>query len=312
MRLIRGLQHLEPFHDGCILTIGNFDGLHLGHRLVIERLAEHGKRMQLPIVAMVFEPQPLEYFLGDHAPSRLTRLREKAIQFAKLPIDALLVLPFIRTLADYDAEKFIDDILVAKLNVKHLVIGDDFHFGKARRGNFAMLQASGLAAGFAVENTHTLELDGMRISSTLIRDALQAGRLDQARVMLGRDYSVCGRVAHGDKRGRQLGFPTANVLMFRKNTPIAGVFAVTMTGLDGNEYHGVANVGVRPTFDGGAKAVLETHLFNFNADIYGCYVEVHFKQKIRDEVRFASLEALQTQIKADVEVSKRIFAGFSG
>lgn len=309
MRLIRGLQHLEPFHDGCILTIGNFDGLHLGHRLVIDRLAEHGKHLQLPTVAMVFEPQPLEYFLGDHAPSRLTRLREKSIQFAKLPIDALLVLPFNRNLADYDAEKFIADILVAKLNVKHLVIGDDFHFGKARRGNFALLQATGLVAGFAVENTHTLELDGMRISSTLIRDALQAGRLDQARVMLGRDYSVCGRVAHGDKRGRQLGFPTANVLMFRKNTPIAGVFAVTMTGLDGNEYQGVANVGVRPTVDGGAKAVLETHLFNFNADIYGCYVEVHFKQKIRDEVRFPSLEALQAQIKADVAESKRIFAG---
>jgi riboflavin kinase/FMN adenylyltransferase len=311
MRLIRGFQHLEPFHDGCILTIGNFDGLHLGHRLVIERVAEHGKRLQLPTVAMVFEPQPLEYFLGDHAPSRLTRLREKAIQFAKLPIDALLVLPFNRTLADYEAEKFIANILLAKLNVKHLVIGDDFHFGKARRGNFALLQEAGLAAGFAVENTHTLELDGMRISSTLIRDALQAGRLDQARVMLGRDYSVCGRVAHGDKRGRQLGFPTANVLMFRKNTPIAGVFAVTMTGLDGNEYQGVANVGVRPTVEGGAKAVLETHLFNFNADIYGCYVEVHFKQKIRDEVRFPSLEALQAQIKADVEVSKRIFAGLS-
>ena len=308
MRLIRGLQQLEPFHNGCILTIGNFDGLHLGHRLVIERLAEHGKRLQLPTVAMVFEPQPLEYFLGDHAPSRLTRLREKSIQFAKLPIDALLVLPFNRMLADYDAEKFIADILVAKLNVKHLVIGDDFHFGKARRGNFALLQAAGQVAGFAVENTHTLELDGMRISSTLIRDALQAGRLDEARIMLGRDYSVCGRVAHGDKRGRQLGFPTANVLMFRKNTPIAGVFAVTMTGLDGNAYQGVANVGVRPTVDGGAKAVLETHLFNFNADIYGCYVEVHFKHKIRDEVRFPSLEALQAQIKLDVAVGKRIFA----
>ena len=309
MRLIRGLHHLEPLRNGCILTIGNFDGLHLGHRLVIERLAEHGRRLQLPTVAMVFEPQPLEYFLGDHAPSRLTRLREKAIQFAKLPIDELLVLPFNSTLADYDAEKFIADILVARLNVKHLVIGDDFHFGKSRRGNFALLQSKGLEAGFAVENTHTLELDGMRISSTLIRDALLAGRLDQARVMLGRDYSICGRVAHGDKRGRQLGFPTANVQMFRKNTPIAGVFAVTMTGLEGNEYQGVANVGVRPTVDGGAKAVLETHLFNFNADIYGRYVEVHFKQKIRDEVRFPSLQALQAQIRADVEVSKGIFAG---
>ena len=308
MRLIRGLNHLEPLRDGCILTIGNFDGLHLGHRLVIEKLAEHGKRLNLPTVAMVFEPQPLEYFLGDHAPSRLTRLREKVIQFAKLPVDELLVLPFNRTLADYDAEQFIADILVERLHVKHLVIGDDFHFGKSRRGNFALLQSKGRDWGFEVENSHSFELDGLRISSTLIRDALMEGRLDQARLMLGRDYSVCGRVAHGDKRGRELGFPTANVRMFRKNTPIAGVFAVTMTGLDGNEYQGVANVGTRPTVGGGEKAVLETHLFNFNADIYGRYVEVHFKEKIRDETRFSSLAALQTQIREDVQISKQIFA----
>jgi len=308
MRLIRGLNHLEPLRDGCVLTIGNFDGLHLGHRLVIEKLAEHGRRLQLPAVAMVFEPQPLEYFLGDHAPSRLTRLREKSIQFAKLPVDELLVLPFNRTLADYDAEQFIADILIERLRVKHLVIGDDFHFGKARRGNFALLQHWGQQYGFEVENTPSFELDGLRISSTLIRDALGEGRLDQARIMLGRDYSVCGRVAHGDKRGRQLGFPTANVEMFRKNTPIVGVFAVTMTGLDGGEYQGVANVGTRPTVDGGARVVLETHLFNFNADIYGRYVEVHFKEKIRDEIRFPTLAALQAQIREDVLAAKRILA----
>jgi len=308
MHLIRGLNHLEAFRDGCILTIGNFDGLHLGHQLVIAKLAEQGKRLNLPTVAMVFEPQPLEYFLGDHAPSRLTRLREKAIQFAKLPIDALLVLPFNNTLADYDAEQFIADILVDRLHVKHLVIGDDFHFGKSRRGNFALLQTRGLEYGFAVENSASYQLNGSRISSTLIRDALLDGRLDEANTMLGRDYSVCGRVAHGDKRGRELGFPTANVRMFRKNTPIAGVFAVTMTGLDGNEYQGVANVGIRPTVEGDAKPVLETHLFNFNADIYGRYVEVHFKQKIRDEARFPTLAALQAQIREDVLSSKRFFA----
>jgi len=308
MRLIRGLHHLEPFRDGCILTIGNFDGLHLGHQLVIEKLAEHGKRLKLPTVAMVFEPQPLEFFLGDHAPSRLTRLREKAIQFAKLPIDALLVLPFNNILADYDAEQFITDILIKHLHVKHLVIGDDFHFGKSRRGNFALLQSRGAELGFAVENTSSFELAGQRISSTLIRDALQDGRLTEARNMLGRDYSICGRVAHGDKRGRELGFPTANVQMFRKNTPVAGVFAVTMTGLDGKEYQGVANVGARPSVDGDHKPVLETHLFNFSGEIYGRYVEVHFKEKIRDEIRFASLSALQTQIREDVLMSKRIFA----
>lgn len=309
MRLVRGLHHLEPLREGCVLTIGNFDGLHLGHQRVIEAVAARGSRLQLPTVAMVFEPQPLEYFLGDHAPSRLTRLREKAIQFAKLPIDQLLVLPFNRALADYDAEQFIRDILVAKLNVKHLVIGDDFHFGKARRGNFALLQHRGQEYGFVVESTDSYQIDGLRISSTLIRDALGEGDLPQAKALLGRDYSVCGRVAHGDKRGRELGFPTANLKMFRKNTPLVGVFAVTMTGLDGQELHGVANLGNRPTVDGGAKAVLETHLFDFNQDIYGRYVEVHFKARLRDEVRFDSLAALRAQISRDVAAARAYFAG---
>jgi riboflavin kinase/FMN adenylyltransferase len=307
MRLIRGLNHLEPFPDGCVLTIGNFDGLHLGHQQVIDKLADKGRQLNLPTVAMVFEPQPLEYFLADHAPSRLTRLREKAIQFAKSPIDALLVLPFNRKLADYDAEQFISEILVKHLKVKHLVIGDDFHFGKARRGNFAMLQSKGLEFGFSVENSVSFELSGLRISSTLIRDALGDGQLAEAKRMLGRDYSVCGRVAHGDKRGRQLGFPTANIEMLRRNTPMVGVFAVTMSGLDDKTYQGVANLGNRPTFDGGAKAVLETHLFNFSGDIYGRYVEVHFKAKIRDEIRFANFEALQAQIKLDVQTAQQIF-----
>lgn len=311
MRLIRGLNHLQPFADGCVLTIGNFDGLHLGHQQVIDKLADKGRQLQLPTVAMVFEPQPLEYFLADHAPSRLTRLREKAIQFAKSPIDALLVLPFNRKLADYDAEQFISEILVNHLKVKHLVIGDDFHFGKARRGNFAMLQSKGLEFGFSVENSLSFELSGLRISSTLIRDALGEGQLAEAKRMLGRDYSVCGRVAHGDKRGRQLGFPTANIEMLRRNTPMVGVFAVTMTGLDGKTYQGVANLGNRPTFDGGAKAVLETHLFNFNGDIYGRYVEVHFKAKIRDEIRFANFEALQAQIKLDVQAAQQIFTNLN-
>lgn len=309
MRLIRGLNHLEPLRAGCVLTIGNFDGLHLGHQRVLVRLAEQGRRLQLPSVAMVFEPQPLEYFLADHAPSRLTRLREKAIQFAKQPLDELLVLPFNRTLADYDADQFIRDILVDKLHIKHLAIGDDFHFGKARRGNFALLQHRGEEYGFSVEATDSFELDGLRVSSTLIRDALGEGDLSQAKLLLGRDYSVCGRVAHGDKRGRQLGFPTANLQMFRKNTPLVGVFAVTMTGLGDKELHGVANLGNRPTVDGVGQAVLETHLFDFNQDIYGRYVEVHFKAKLRDEIRFDSLAALQRQIEQDVATAQAFFAG---
>ncbi len=308
MKLIRGLTHLEPLEQGCVLTIGNFDGLHLGHLAVIKKLAERGLELALPVVVMVFEPQPLEYFLGDNAPSRLMRLREKVIEFAKLPVDNLLIVSFNRGFANGDAEQFIEDILVKQLNVKHLVIGDDFHFGKARRGNFSLLKEKGKAYGFSVEDTGSCYVDNQRVSSTLIRDALGEGNLEQAKLLLGRCYSICGRIAHGDKRGRTLGYPTANIKMFRKNTPINGVFAVTMTGIEGREYQGVANVGTRPTFSGSSKVLLETHLFDFNKEIYGCYVEVHFKHKIRDEMHFKSLEQLQAQIIKDVLSAKNIFA----
>ncbi len=308
MRVIRGLQHLKPLEKGCVLTIGNFDGVHLGHCEVIEKLAQQGKKSGLPVVVVVFEPQPLEFFLNDNAPTRLTRLREKVIQLNKLPVDELLVLKFDRHMADYDAEQFVKDILVETLKVKYLVVGDDFHFGKARRGNFAMLKEMGRSYGFKVEDTLSLQLGGHRVSSTMIRDALVEGKLAEAKMYLGRSYSVCGRVAHGDKRGRTIGFPTANIQLFRKNTPIQGVFAVTMTGLDDQEYPGVANVGTRPTVDGGSKVLLETHLFGFDQEIYGHYVEVHFKEKIRNEMRFQSIEALKEQIQKDVVVAKNKLA----
>ena len=308
MQLIRGLSHLEPFKNGCVLSIGNFDGLHLGHRAVIRKLVERGKVLGLPVVIMFFEPQPLEYFLGDNAPSRLMRLREKVIEMAKLPVDNLLIVRFNQNFANRDAEQFIEHILINTLNVKHLVIGDDFHFGKARRGNFAMLKEKGRLNGFTVEDTGSFQLEGLRISSTLIRDALVAGDLKRAEKLLGHCYSVCGRIAHGDKLGRTIGYPTANIRMHRKNTPVNGVFAVTMTGIDGLEFEGVANVGTRPTLDGGSKVILETYLFDFNKEIYGRYVEVHFHQKIRDESRFHSLEELKAQIVKDVAETKKIFA----
>lgn len=307
MHIIRGLRHLEPLEHGCVLTIGNFDGLHLGHQAVLNKLVKQGQSLGLPVVVIIFEPQPLEYFLGDNAPSRLMRLREKVIQFAQTSVDELLILRFNRHFADYDADAFIKELLVETLNVKHLVIGDDFHFGKARRGNFALLKKRGLQFGFEVEDTQSCHQQGMRISSTLIRDALGCGDLKLAKQMLGHDYSICGRVAHGDKRGRTLGFPTANIEMFRKNSPINGVFAVTMTGIDDREIEGVANVGTRPTFDGGSKVILETHLFDFNQEIYGSYVDVHFKHKIRNEIHFESLSQLKTQIEADVVIAKQFF-----
>ena len=310
MRLIRGTRHLKPLPDGCVLSIGNFDGVHLGHQAVIEKLAEQGGRLGLPVLLMVFEPQPLEFFLQDNAPSRLTRLREKIIQLAKLPVDGVLIMRFDQQFADCDPERFIQEVLIDVLRIRYLVVGDDFHFGKARRGNFALLEEQGQKHGFHVEDTLSYQVAGHRVSSTLIRDALGAGDLAQAEQLLGRPYSVCGRVVHGEKRGRQLGFPTANIQMQRKNTPIEGVFAVTMTGIDERVFAGVANVGVRPTLGNASRVLLETHLFDFDKEIYDHYVEVHFREKIRSEQQFRSVDELKAQIAQDVARARTILADF--
>lgn len=307
MRLIRDFSHQLPFSNGCVLTIGNFDGVHLGHRAVIENLARRGRELNLPTAIMLFEPQPLEYFLSDNAPSRLMRLREKVLALSKLPVENIVIVRFNRTLANYEPEQFVEDILLKKLNVKHLVIGDDFHFGKARRGNFNLLKEQGNKLGFSIEKSISFHLAEVRVSSTRIRDALNADDLKLAQELLGQPYSICGRVAHGDKLGRTLGFPTANIKLLRRNTPIRGVFAVTMTGIDNRAFQGVANVGVRPTVDGNRKVILETHLFDFNQDIYGRYVSVQFQQKLRHEMRFNSLKQLQTQIRLDIESAKVFF-----
>ncbi|MBT3507084.1 MAG: bifunctional riboflavin kinase/FAD synthetase [Methylococcales bacterium] len=303
MRLIRGLSHSRTFPEGCVLTIGNFDGVHLGHQAVISGLAQEGVKLGLPVVIMLFEPQPLEYFQGDNGPARITRLREKILQLKRLPVDGVYVLRFSRILADWEPECFIQEVLCNRLNVKYLVVGDDFHFGKARRGTFSLLKACGQEMGFDVCDTQPFLIKGKRVSSTLIRDALAKEDLDSAALFLGRSFSVCGRVVHGDKRGRTLGFPTANIEMFRKIPPLFGVFAITLTGLHGQAFCGVANVGSRPTVSG-RGLLLEVHLFDFDEDIYGRYVEVHFKKKIRDEKHFQSLEELKLQIREDVSVAK--------
>ncbi|MDC9727984.1 MAG: bifunctional riboflavin kinase/FAD synthetase [Methyloprofundus sp.] len=304
MQLIRGINQLQTLAQGCVLTIGNFDGVHAGHSVVIDKLAEKGKLLNLPVVVMVFEPQPLEFFLKDNTPARLTRLREKIGHLNQLSVDNLLLVNFNQQFADLDPEYFIKEILVNRLNVKYLVVGDDFHFGKARRGNFALLQEAGRQFGFEVTDTASYLIKGNRVSSTQIRDALSDGDLVKAKLMLGRDYSICGKVIHGNKLGREIGFPTANIQMLRKNTAIEGVFAVTMTGLNGQVAYGVANVGTRPTVNGGTKVVLETHLFDFNQDIYGKQVEVHFKHKIRSEMCFESLDDLKRQIQLDTAQAK--------
>jgi len=306
MQLIRGIQQLPTFPQGCVLSIGNFDGVHTGHHVVINKLAEKGKLLGLPVVLMVFEPQPLEFFLKDNAPSRLTRLREKIIHLDSVPVDDLVIVNFNQSFANLDPEYFIQEILVKQLNIQYLVVGDDFHFGKARRGNFGLLQEAGKKQGFKVTDTASFLVKGMRVSSTQIRDALSNGDLVKAESMLGRPYSVCGKVVHGEQLGRQIGFPTANIQLLRKNTAIEGVFAVTMTGVGKQAINGVANVGTRPTVNGGTRVVLETHLFDFNQDIYGQQVEVHFKYKIRSEMRFQSLDDLKRQIQLDTAQAKTL------
>jgi len=307
MELIRGFYNLHPRHRGCVATIGNFDGVHLGHQAVLGQLAEAGGRLNLPTVVITFEPQPQEYFGAAAETPRLTRLREKLQALRRYSVDWVLCLPFNRRLATLPAAEFIQQLLVAGLAVKYLVVGDDFRFGHQRQGDFAMLKQAGEQYGFQVVTMHSFQVDGERVSSTRVREALAQGDMRTAAKLLGRTYRMSGRVARGDQLGRDLGFPTANIHLHRQATPVRGVFAVEMFGIDGEPVAGVANVGTRPTMDG-TRTLLEVHLFDFAADIYGAYVEVVFLHKLRDEVRFSSLEALKQQIALDVDAAQHFFA----
>lgn len=306
MELIRGLHNLKLRHRGSVATIGNFDGVHLGHQAVIGQLAEEAADAHLPTVLITFEPQPMEYFRPQQAPARLTRLREKLQALRRFSVDRVLCLPFNRALAQMPAEAFIRRVLVEGLGVQYLVVGDDFRFGKDRVGDFAMLQAAGKEFDFQVVNMHTFMIDGQRVSSTRVREALNRGDLAAAERLLGRSYRMSGRVAHGNKLGRQLGFPTANIHLHRKATPLQGIFVVEVFGLDGEPLPGVASLGTRPTVDG-KKTILEVYLFDFDRDIYGKHLQVSFLHKLRDEVRYTTLEALKVQIARDVEDAKNYF-----
>ena len=308
MKLALGLHSKNLPPKACVATIGNFDGVHLGHRAVITRLVECGKTMSLPVCVVLFEPQPREFFDPEGAPPRLMRVREKIDRLAELPIDYVVILRFNQTIAKLSPEAFIKNVLVDALQVRHLVIGDDFRFGYRRMGDFALLQREGAKFGFSLEDTPSVTMDGLRISSTLIREALTQGSPEEAARLLGKPYEVCGRVIHGQKRGRTIGFPTANVLMQRKNPPVKGVFAVTMRGFGPKPIPGVANVGVRPTVSGDNTFLLETHLMDFSGDLYGHKVEVEFHTKLRDEQQFNNLSELQKQIEKDIESTRRYFA----
>ena len=307
MKFIRGLHNFIPAHRGCVATIGNFDGLHLGHESVIRQLRQQSERHAQSSLVMSFEPLPHEYFMRTKTiPTRLIGLRDKIKRLTELSVDYLLCLHFNVKLANTEPEDFIKKILVNALGVQCLIVGDDFRFGKNRRGDFALLSTSGQEFGFEVVKTETFSIDGERVSSTRIRDALLNGDLHTAQKLLGRNYSLCGRVAHGDKRGRTIGFPTANFVSQHHRLPISGVFAVKVWGLGGRALHGVANVGKRPTVDG-HRELLEVHLLDFDEDIYGQHIEVELCQRLRDEKRFASLDELTAQIHRDVSAARQFF-----
>lgn len=306
-KIIRGFHNLSASPAGCVATIGNFDGVHLGHQAVLNQLAMKGDTLGLPVVIITFEPQPNEFFSHDKAPARLSRFREKVEALRCYSIQQLCVLKFNKKLAQMTAEDFIRQLLVDGLNVRYLVVGDDFKFGKNRQGDFAMLQQAGEQHGFQVVNMHTFSVDNMRVSSTRIRQALHSGDLVLAEKLLGRPYRMSGRVAHGDKRGRTLGFPTANIHLHRRKVPLSGVYVVQLFGIDGEPIQGVANVGVRPTV-GSEKALLEVHLFDFDRDIYGEHVQIFFLQKLREEKKFADLTELTKQIEQDCQRAKAYFS----
>jgi len=309
MQLVRGIHNIRLQDHGCVLTIGNFDGVHLGHQQVIKALVSKAKALNCVAAVLVFEPQPQELFSPETAPARLCRLRDKYNLLAKLGVQRLICVNFTAKFANQSAQHFIEHLLVNKLGIKHLIVGDDFHFGKNRMGNFDMLCQAGKAFGFDVSDTTSYKMADCRISSTAIRQALEQDNLIDVEQMLGREYSIIGRVFHGDKRGRQLGFPTANVLLKRRVSPLSGVFAVLVNTNKG-QFKGVANIGARPTING-VRQQLEVHIFDFDDNLYGQCIEVIVKKKLRPVIKFDSLEALTAQIHQDSEQAKQVLATIS-
>jgi riboflavin kinase/FMN adenylyltransferase len=303
VRLFRGL----PSSAGkpIALTIGNFDGVHRGHQAMLERLIEAAEDLALPPAVLTFDPPPREFFARDNAPPRLSTLRMKVEQFRAHGVAFTFVARFDASLAALSPETFIAEVLVRKLNVRWVLVGEDFRFGKARAGDLATLRRA--ARTFSVEAMRTVVVDGERASSTAVRAALAAGDLAHASAFLGRPFVISGRVAHGAKLGRDLGFPTANIALARR-PPVSGVFAVRVHGLGGAPRTGVASVGVRPTVSTSGVPLLEVFIFDFDDAIYGRRVGVEFVHKLRDEERYADLAALTSQIRSDVAQARDYFS----
>jgi riboflavin kinase/FMN adenylyltransferase len=307
MELIRGLHNLRPRHRGCVATLGAFDGIHRGHREVLEQLIAKGKALSLPTVVILFEPLPREYFAPVQAPARLTSFRERFTALREIGVDRVLRIRFCEQLQKMSASDFIQQVIVEGLGVHYLVAGDDTRFGHNREGDLNALKAAGEQHGFEAVDTKTLHVSDDRVSSTRIREALEQAEFEQAEQLLGRPYSISGRVIMGKQLGRQLGVPTANIQLHRIRAPLSGVYAVEVIGA-GEKQYGVANVGTRPTIDDGLQANLEVHLLNFDSDIYGQQLAVIFRKKIREEKKFSSLDELKSAIEDDIAFGRHFFA----
>lgn len=304
MLIFRALQ--SPDHQPVALTIGNFDGVHLGHRALLIRLLAAAKVRGLPSAVVIFEPHPREFFTPDQAPARLTSLREKLELLAELGVDRVHICRFNQQFAQMTAANFID-ALHKNLAVKYALIGDDFRFGSGRSGDFAMMEKIAGQQGFTVEAMHSELIDGVRVSSTAVRAALASGNLRSATKYLGRPYSISGRVVHGEKLGREIGFPTANLQMKHNRPPLTGIFVVRVSGEDIPVLQGAASLGVRPTVHKNGRAVLEIHLLDFKQDIYGRHLHVEFLHKLRNEEKYPDLKSLTQQIALDVENTRKWF-----
>ncbi len=310
MKLFRGFIHsFEQIRyksdRPAVVTIGNFDGVHRGHQAILEQLTLEAKKRNALATVVTFEPHPEEFFLKDKAPARLSRFAVKWQLLHSFGVEQVCILRFSRQLSQMSAADFVDKILVEKLATKHLIIGDDFRFGHNRQGDYNFLQTAGKNAGFTVTPTPTVCDKGSRISSTLVREALRAGNMELAEKLLGHPYQLVGRVLHGDKRGRTIGFPTANLSFRGKISALSGVFALTGITAEGKKLAGVGNIGTRPTVNGSVKQ-LEAHWFDFEGDLYGQRLSVNIVKKIREEKRFNGLETLKQQIASDSEQARQI------
>jgi len=305
MELIRGIHNLRERHHGCVATIGNYDGVHRGHQHMIAAVCEQATALGVPAVVITFEPTPREFFAGPAAPSRLTRLREKLQALALYGVDRVVVLRFDRHMQGMGAAEFVERLLVEGLGVRHMVVGHDFHFARRREGTIDTLREAGARHGFTVEEVDQFLLEGERVSSSLVREALNMGDLARATRLIGRPYRMAGRVRLGRKLGRQLGFPTANLALQRKVVPLWGIFAVRVSGAGLEGHPAVASLGTRPTV-AGTDPLLEVHLFDFDGDLYGQHLDVDFIGRLRDERKFESLNALVEQMHRDAAAARAL------